>query len=452
MKLNPPPFKNGLVSSNSLMSNVWQHWINLLRDYIISIQSGASDVLDSGIASLSSGTTTVSTTYIADDTYVLLTVQSLGTVTTPKAVSVTSKIDGTSFVIQSEDNTDTSLVFWAIFNGPEPATEYTIDLVYDHTLVQGTHSSFPCQLNLSNILTTYPAIKNAINIASDINVYDVASGSYVSDVYIDLDKSNNKLLIYFNGSLNDSTDKTYRVMIGYTSSINSTAVFSGYYQRAWGMNHFNNTPTTDTCLASSALLYKNSCSFGNTALFYKGGLSGLSNYATANYIPCLVSTTEFSFDIRYKHKDTTGVTAYFFNSIYATFYTIHINTTNNNLYIAVENGVSQSKWCHIDVSGLSVDTFYNIWFVVDLTEILDINKVKAYINGTQVSVVFDVSWVGLASTHPGTNDVELLGYTSQNNQSIIDFIGILPTAIDEDFIVTSANQYLDSSNFWTVTV
>jgi hypothetical protein len=46
---------------------------------------------------------------------ILLTVQSLGTVTAPKAVAVTARTAATSFTITSADNTDTSVVAYEIF-------------------------------------------------------------------------------------------------------------------------------------------------------------------------------------------------------------------------------------------------------------------------------------------------------------------------------------------------
>lgn len=71
-----------------------------------------------GTATLSAGTVTVSTTAVTANSRIFLTVQSLGTVTTPKAIAVTAKTASTSFVITSEDVTDTSVVAWMIV---EPA-------------------------------------------------------------------------------------------------------------------------------------------------------------------------------------------------------------------------------------------------------------------------------------------------------------------------------------------
>lgn len=69
-----------------------------------------------GTAVLVGGTKTVLTSAIAANSFVLLTVQTLGTVAVPKAVAVTSKTAGTSFVITSADATDTSTIGWYIIN------------------------------------------------------------------------------------------------------------------------------------------------------------------------------------------------------------------------------------------------------------------------------------------------------------------------------------------------
>ncbi len=71
-----------------------------------------------GAATLVAGTKVVTTSRVTANSRVLLTVQSLGTVTAPKAIAVTARTPGTSFTITSADNTDTSVVGWLIV---EPA-------------------------------------------------------------------------------------------------------------------------------------------------------------------------------------------------------------------------------------------------------------------------------------------------------------------------------------------
>lgn len=69
-----------------------------------------------GSATLVGGTVIVNTTAIAAGSIVMLTVQSLGTVTSPKPISKGTVVAGTSFVINSSDPTDTSVVGWLIIN------------------------------------------------------------------------------------------------------------------------------------------------------------------------------------------------------------------------------------------------------------------------------------------------------------------------------------------------
>lgn len=78
----------------------------------LSIVSGANARI--GTSTLVAGTVTVANTSITANTRIFLTVQSLGTVTAAKAVSVTAKSNGVSFTITSEDNTDTSVVAWLL--------------------------------------------------------------------------------------------------------------------------------------------------------------------------------------------------------------------------------------------------------------------------------------------------------------------------------------------------
>lgn len=71
-----------------------------------------------GVATLSAGTVVVSNTLVTANSRIFISIQSLGTVTTPKAIGITSRSAGTSFTITSSDNTDTSVVAWQII---EPA-------------------------------------------------------------------------------------------------------------------------------------------------------------------------------------------------------------------------------------------------------------------------------------------------------------------------------------------
>lgn len=78
----------------------------------LSVKEGSNAKM--GTATLSSGTVVVATTAVATTSRIFLQVQSLGTVTAPKAVAVTARTAGASFTITSADNTDTSVVAWVI--------------------------------------------------------------------------------------------------------------------------------------------------------------------------------------------------------------------------------------------------------------------------------------------------------------------------------------------------
>jgi len=71
-----------------------------------------------GVTTLVGGTKVVANTSVTASSRILLTVQSLGTVTAPKAIGVTARTAGTSFTITSADATDTSVVAFEMF---EPA-------------------------------------------------------------------------------------------------------------------------------------------------------------------------------------------------------------------------------------------------------------------------------------------------------------------------------------------
>lgn len=82
----------------------------------LQIKEGAN--CTSGTVTLAAGTATISSNKITATSRIQLTVQSLGTVTAPKAMGITARTPGTSATVTSADATDTSVVAWVIV---EPA-------------------------------------------------------------------------------------------------------------------------------------------------------------------------------------------------------------------------------------------------------------------------------------------------------------------------------------------
>lgn len=73
-----------------------------------------TNIIASGRATLVAGTVTVANANALTASNILISIQALGTVTSAKAVAVTARVNATSFTITSADNTDTSVVAWAI--------------------------------------------------------------------------------------------------------------------------------------------------------------------------------------------------------------------------------------------------------------------------------------------------------------------------------------------------
>lgn len=326
-----------------------------------------------------------------------------------------------------------------------------IEITCNHTLISTNFTDFPCQLNLSSILVSYPAVKAQITAASDINVYDPTLGSYVT-VNIDLDLPNDKFLLYFSGDINSVADKLFWVMIGYQSSVNSYAVFSPYYERFWGINSYDPYPANDPCLASGTLMYRGGTQFGYNTLFYKGGRAGSSSGSNGQNIPCINGTSVFTVHLRCSKVDgySTGYGHYF-------TYTLGLNqvfwlrqTTGNLLELHLAKDYPSSLWrkAYISTAGWTLNAFYDVFIAVNLLASTNAEKVKFYVNGHQVTVSFNAAWYH-TTTVVGTSNVALIGYAGEYNVSTVDFIGFTPETFSDDFILTTANQYLDSS-FWTV--
>lgn len=82
----------------------------------VKIKEGAN--ARQGVTTLVLGTKVVANTSVTVNSRIFVGIQSLGTVTAPKAIAVSARTAGTSFTILSADLTDTSVIAWEIF---EPA-------------------------------------------------------------------------------------------------------------------------------------------------------------------------------------------------------------------------------------------------------------------------------------------------------------------------------------------
>jgi hypothetical protein len=100
----------GIVVGNSGVDNE----VTVNRPLIVNdkISVGTS----SGVATLVAGTVSISTANVTGSSIILVTVQTLGTVTTPQAMYISSQVGSVSFDITSADATDTSTVAWLIIN------------------------------------------------------------------------------------------------------------------------------------------------------------------------------------------------------------------------------------------------------------------------------------------------------------------------------------------------
>jgi hypothetical protein len=117
MPLYPSP---GSVSSAlSVSGDVTSqgHVIVAVAGKTLKVKEGSNACM--GTATLTAGAATVSTTAVTANSRIQLTIQSLGTVTAPKAVAVTARSAGTSFTITSADATDTSVIAWTLLE-PSP--------------------------------------------------------------------------------------------------------------------------------------------------------------------------------------------------------------------------------------------------------------------------------------------------------------------------------------------
>jgi hypothetical protein len=101
---------SGTLSANLLMNRTGFGYTNVqFGQFIPGILPRPN-----GVATLASGTVVVSTPAVTANSRILLTTQSLGTVTVPSALCVSARTPGTSFTILASVLTDTSVVAWEL--------------------------------------------------------------------------------------------------------------------------------------------------------------------------------------------------------------------------------------------------------------------------------------------------------------------------------------------------
>jgi hypothetical protein len=113
--LNPPPLRNHISEYKEFLTRTWEQWIFFIYKFIlVHTKNNSLHIARHGVDDLVSGSIIVKDASITSDSKVLITIQELGTVSTPKKMCVKDITPGDSFTIQSSDYSDTSKVFWAI--------------------------------------------------------------------------------------------------------------------------------------------------------------------------------------------------------------------------------------------------------------------------------------------------------------------------------------------------
>lgn len=115
VNLNLPETPKGVPDELFTQFRILYNAIRNLGAYISSLATSlVAATAIRGKVTLVAGTKAVVNTSVTANTVVFCTVQTLGTVATPKAIHVVVTAS-VGFTITSEDNTDTSVVAWMFF-------------------------------------------------------------------------------------------------------------------------------------------------------------------------------------------------------------------------------------------------------------------------------------------------------------------------------------------------
>lgn len=321
----------------------------------------------------------------------------------------------------------------------------------DYTLISAVCNNFPCQIDLSSALSTYPAFTEGIKSSGNLGVYDPVLAMFVPSI-VDFDLATSKLLLHFRGDISNGVNKQYYILTGSNfSTSNSPLVFSTYgYARRFGFNDFTDVSTTyDSVINDPAVETGGTATLG-TAGQFGNGLKLNTSYFTFSNVSQLRNQGRFSMEYIFQIPSTLANQEfiYYDHPDGYNYLDIAIGPTPTLRHVLFYANGGTGGYAYFDLSGLTSGNKYHfVWSVYFGAGGGSANKVKLFIDGFQQVLTF-VSGMPL-TTHNVVNNPSF-GTPGINLPEIIDEFGIIPS-IDVPFTYAydRYKQFFNSA-FWTI--
>jgi hypothetical protein len=336
---------------------------------------------------------------------------------------------------------------------PPTGTKYIIKITADKTKIGSIETNFAYQYDFSSLLTSNSDFKNNITTVNNVSICKNPGNDtlVLLPKIVKLDLTNNKGLVYFDGTTSTSTNPVFYMCVGNTiNQINSSsALTNSGITNFWGLDEFTNTATTTddaggltgTC---TNMIMSVPSLFGNGAT-----ISGTNPRIVASAPEWIANTTKFTVGIGVTLGSDLNTTKRIFIIYTSSNERIfgYIATNNIKLYI-VTGGV----WTSVltSIADLQNTGFHYFTFVYDGTQSTNTTKVKIFIDGvlktrtstgtipavtpTLTSAVFII----------GENTGDALGYNGT-----YDNVELRSANPNDDVILTKSNMLMSPNTFWS---
>jgi hypothetical protein len=311
-------------------------------------------------------------------------------------------------------------------------TAYYVPITVNSSFVFESSSNYPYQIDMSAKIAADTVFKGHINTASNVAVYDPDNSTVLPRI-VNLDLSNNKLLVSFDGSITTSANKIYWVCVGAgVNELDSPLAFSNSnYFAHWGFDEFVNGSTTKEDVGgyngtvTAPITLGNVGIFGNSA-HNTGATGGASIYATPT-IPLADMSIEFMARMITTGENSLGR---FFQS---GAFVCHMSTTNLRFTIDAVTNLN---------TPFSLNTWYHILITKRVTG--STSPTILYRNGIQVaSVTLSQSLAG-GSIYFMNNGV------SRASNGDLDNFGFTTDIKTLNYSKNRYTMFFSPASFWTV--
>lgn len=322
-------------------------------------------------------------------------------------------------------------------------TQCYLPITVDHTLVKISQEHFPYQIDLSSTLENNVIFKSFINSSQNITVYDPVTDSVKARI-VDLDLTNNKLLISFDSPTDTDADKIFYICVGTSLSYSddSSSFSASGYTNVFKINEFENGSTVVDSVGVNNGTVVAPATIGNTGKFGNciNGTDGTGHVTLGNVIS-MNSVAKISIECMFKLSDV-NITSFLMIRYISVSNKFNLQFTAGQLKFFQSNG--GSAYGYFSISGISVNEWHHLVCVFNGEGVDNVGRMQIYLDGTLQTLTF--SGTIPATTYDLSATQTYIGYTSTSCQYVDEF-NFLNIAVSLEFVQTRYNQFFDNTFF-----